>query len=57
MRKGDEVMGKKKHKTAPRTNTEIWQNMRRDWGAINPVTKVIPDKRRKAPKHKGKELD
>lgn len=50
-------MSKKKHKTTPRTNTEIWQSMRRDWGAINPVTKVIPDKRRKPPKHKGRELE
>lgn len=50
-------MSKKKHKTTPRTNTEIWQGIRRDWGAINPVTKVIPDKRRKAPKHKGRELE
>lgn len=32
-------------------------NIRRDWGAISPVTKVIPDKRRKAPKHKGKQFD
>lgn len=25
---------------------------RNDWGAINPTTKVIPDKRRKREKHK-----
>lgn len=31
--------------------------IRRDWGAISPVTKVIPDKRRKAPKHKGHQFD
>ena len=39
-------------KQKPRTNAEIFQGMRRDWGNINPVTKVIPDKRKKKPKHK-----
>lgn len=33
---------------------EIVKGMRKDWGAISPVTKVIPDKRHKAPKHKGR---
>lgn len=33
---------------------EINKSIRRDWGAISPVTKVIPDKRRKPPKHKKK---
>lgn len=36
---------------------EINKSIRRDWGAISPVTKVIPDKRRKPPKHKKKVLD
>ena len=50
-------MCKKKGKKGPRTMVEVWQGMRRDWGAVNPVTKVIPDKRHKPPKHKGKEWD
>lgn len=39
-------------KKKPRANAEIFQGMRRDWGNVNPVTKVIPDKRKKKPKHK-----
>jgi len=34
---------------------EIVKGMRKDWGTISPVTKVIPDKRHKAPKHKGRQ--
>lgn len=43
-------MAHKKNKV--KTNLEIYQGMRRDWGSINPVTKVIPDKRNKRPKYK-----
>lgn len=46
-------MNKKKRK--PKTNLEIYQSIRRDWGNVNPVTKVHEDKRHKPPKHKGKE--
>lgn len=45
-------MSKKKSKTKPRSNYEIYRTMRKDWGVINPMTKVIPDKRNKKPKHK-----
>lgn len=45
-------MSKQKKKNQPRTYVEIYQSTRKDWGGVNPVTKVIPDKRRKAPKHK-----
>ena len=33
---------------------EIYQSIRRDWGNINPVTKVIPNKKkyRRKDKHK-----
>lgn len=41
---------KKKNKV--KSNLEIYQGMRRDWGSVNPVTKVIPDKRNKRPKHR-----
>lgn len=43
-------MSKKKENTNP------WGKIRGDWGAVNPVTKVIPNKKRKsliAPKYKG----
>ena len=46
----------KKKKTTPRNSYEVNCSIRRDWGAISPVTKVIPDKRNKKPKHK-KEWD
>ena len=42
------------------TNTtyEIVRKMRGDWGTINPVTKVIPNKKKNPKtKHKGKEYD
>ena len=45
-------MSKKKPTNKPRTNYEVYRAIRKDWGVINPVTKVIPDKRNKKPKHK-----
>ena len=50
-------MSKKKSKTQPRSNYEIYRSIRKDWGVINPVTKVILDKRNKKPKHRGKEYE
>lgn len=44
-------MSKKKN-TKPRTNYEVYRSIRKDWGELNPVTRVIPDKRNKKPKHK-----
>ena len=35
-----------------KTYTEIFQSERKSWGSINPVTRVIPDKRFKKPKYK-----
>lgn len=46
-----------KHKNKPRSNYEVYRSIRKDWGNVNPVTKVIPDKRRKPPKHKGLQED
>ena len=34
----------------------IYMRTRRDWGNVNPVTRVIPDKRFKKPKYKGREF-
>ena len=42
------------------TNTtyEVVRKMRGDWGAVNPVTRVIPNKKKNPKtKHKGKEYD
>lgn len=46
-----------KMKKKVKTNYEIIKGMRKDWGAVNPVTKVIPDKRFKKPKYKNKEWE
>ena len=35
-----------------KTYVEIFKTERKTWGNINPVTRVIPDKRFKKPKHK-----
>ena len=45
-------MSKKKSKTQPRSNYEVYRAIRKDWGVLNPVTKIIPDKRNKKPKYK-----
>ena len=45
-------MSKKKSATKPRSNYEVYRSIRKDWDILNPVTKVIPDKRNKKPKHK-----
>jgi hypothetical protein len=45
----------KKNKVHERTPYEVYRSIRKDWGDINPITKVIPDKRFKKPKHKNKE--
>lgn len=47
----------KKKTQKPRTNYEVYRSIRKDWGEINPTTRVIPDKRKKAPKHKNKNLE
>lgn len=49
-------MSKRKAPKA-RTNYEVYRSIRKDWGVLNPVTKVIPDKRNKKPKHKGREYE
>ena len=46
-----------KAKVKVRNAYEVNKAIRRDWGAISPATKVIPDKRRKAPKHKGRQFE
>lgn len=46
-----------KRKPVVKSNAEIFHSIRGDWGAISPVTKIIPDKRRKPPKHKARAYD
>ena len=45
-------------KNTTNTTYEIIRKIRGDWGAVNPVTKVIPNKKKNPKtKHKGKEYD
>lgn len=52
-----QTMSKKNSKKQIKTNVEIYQTMRRDWNGLNPITKVIPDKRNRKPKHKNRAYD
>ena len=37
---------------------DVVSKMRRDWGEIKPITRVIPDKKKRPKiKHKGREYD
>ena len=40
-----------------KTYSEIFRSEQKTWGGVNPVTRVIPDKRHKKPKHKGREYN
>ena len=44
----------KSKKNAPKTWTEVFQSERKTFPQGCCVTRIIPDKRRKAPKHKGR---
>ena len=44
-------------KKTVKTYAEIFRTERNTWGNVNPVTRVIPYKRRKAPKHKIRAYD
>lgn len=40
------------------TEMELYESVRRDWNGVNPVTKIIPSKKKKKPtKHKKKEME
>lgn len=40
-----------------KTWAEIFQKQRRDWGEINPATKIIPNKKKYTRKQKHKEKE
>lgn len=47
-------MSKKKSQNA---TYEVIRKIRNDWGSVNPVTKIIPNKKKNhKEKHKGKEF-
>lgn len=41
-------MPKKPKKPKKITDLEIWKSIRKSWGDINPVTKIIPNKKKKS---------
>lgn len=49
-------MAKKKNKKK-KTSLELYQSIRRDWGELNPVTRIMENKKRKKPKHKDREYE
>ena len=51
------VMSKKKRKHKPKSWTEIFQSERKTFPSGVCVTRVIPDKRRKKPKHKNNDME
>lgn len=44
----------KKKKKKKSTNIELYQSIRKDWGDINPVTRVVRDKTKYTRKEKHK---
>lgn len=48
-------MSKKK----PKTNLELAQSLRRDWGGVKPYTRVLPNEKAysRKQKHKGQEFE
>ena len=44
-------------KVKVKSNVEIFMSQRKSWGNVNPVTRVIPDKRFKKPKYKGRDWE
>lgn len=48
----------KNKKTAGESTWDVVRKIRGDWGAISPVTKIIPNKKKnQKPKHKGRQYD
>lgn len=47
----------KKKKKKNKSVLDIYQSIRRDWGDLNPVTRIIENKKRKKPKHKDREYE
>lgn len=40
------------------SNYEVNRKIRRDWNGVNPITRIIPNKKKNPKiKHKGKEFD
>ena len=57
MSKGDASMSKSKKKQQPKTWVEVFQSERKEFPQGYCVTRIIPDKRRKPPKYKGRDWE
>ena len=47
----------KKKKKKDKSMLDVYQSIRRDWGDLNPVTRVMENKKKKKPKHKDREYE
>ena len=47
-------MAKKKKKNEEVTNTDLFRAIRKSWNGVNPVSRVVESKKKKAPKYKHK---
>lgn len=45
-------MAKYKSKDQPRSNLEVYESIRRDWGDVKPYTRVFDDERKKNAREK-----
>lgn len=52
-----EVMKMSKKQNKPRNSYEVNRSIRRDWGEISPVTKIIPNKKKNHKEKHRKEWD
>ena len=51
-------MSKKKKKNKKEKSVlDLYQSVRRDWNGVNPVTRIIENKKRKKPKYKNKDYE
>lgn len=49
-------MSKKKSNKIP-TSLELMNSIRGSWNGVNPVTRIVENKKRKKPKHKKKQFE
>ena len=51
-------MSKKKRKNNKKKSMlDLYQSIRRDWNGVNPVTKIIENKKKKKPKYPHKDYE
>lgn len=50
-------MAKKKRKNKSKSMIDLYQSIRRDWNGINPVSRIVENKKKKKPKYPRKEYE